>query len=373
LSAFSTLPLLPALLESLNTFGFTHQTDIQAQTIQALIDDKSLVGVSETGSGKTLAYVLPMLHKLKTLELNGSPVSKNGHPRGLVLVPGRELGVQVSKVFKSLTHTTRVRVRVALGGSKKKVSRRNVAGAFEVLVATPGRLKQLVASGEVSLDDVRTLVFDEADQMLDPSFLPVAKALLRACPKDVQLVLFSATLSEDMEGVVHGLFRTPPLLIRTRGSQRVVSTLRTVHKQISSHHRYETLVETIAPEPEISTMVFVNTRDQMEKLGKYLKGENIAFTSYRGQMEHQERKANLAQFRKGEVFLLLTTDLGGRGLDIERVERVINVHLPQTMDNYLHRVGRTARAGRSGVVVNLVTQRDRPLIDKLDKRAGRKK
>jgi superfamily II DNA/RNA helicase len=369
LSSFSTLSLLPTLLESLDALGFSQQTEIQAQTLPALLEDRSLVGVSETGSGKTLAYVLPMLHKLKNLELRGSSVSETRHPRGLVLVPGRELGEQVSKVFKSMTHKTRVRVRTALGGSKKKVTRQSVSGTFEILVATPGRLSQLVNGGEVNLEDVRTLVFDEADQMLDPSFLPVAKAIIRACPKNVQLVMFSATLPGGLETVVHEVFPNTPLVIRTRGSQRVVPTLQTIHTQISSHLRFETLVETLAQAPDVATMAFVNTRDQLEKLGKYLTSEGISFTSYRGQMDRQERRTNLARFRNGEVSLLLATDLGGRGLDIEGVDRVINVHLPQTLDNYLHRVGRTARAGRKGLVVNLVTQRDHPLIAKLDKRA----
>ncbi len=188
MSTFSELPLLPTLIESLREQGLTHPTDIQAKTLRPLLDDRALLGVAETGSGKTLAYALPLLHKLKSLELGGSVVSSAGRPRGLVLVPGRELGEQVSKVLKSLTHRTRLRVRVVLGGTKKKIARRNVAGKFEVLVATPGRLVQLLDSGELNLSDVRTLVFDEADQMLDAGFLPVAKRILGDCPPKVQLV-----------------------------------------------------------------------------------------------------------------------------------------------------------------------------------------
>ena len=198
------------------------------------------MGVSETGSGKTLAYVLPLIHKLKTLELAGSAVSKSRHPRGLILVPGRELGEQVSKVLKSLTHETRVRVRTALGGSKKKVSRKSVAGMFEILVATPGRLDSLVTSGEVNLSDVRTVVFDEADQLIDPGFLPVARRMLSVCPHKVQLVMFSATLSSDLEKLAHTLFPTPPVFIRTDGSQQVVKTLTTVNHNITNGERSKT-------------------------------------------------------------------------------------------------------------------------------------
>ncbi|MCO4743303.1 MAG: DEAD/DEAH box helicase [Proteobacteria bacterium] len=366
--SFSELPLLPTLLESLEAQGLTAPTDIQAQTVQPLLDDRSVLGVAETGSGKTLAYVLPLLHKLKTLENGGSSVSEPGKPRGLVLVPGRELGEQVSKVFKTLTHSTRLRVRVALGGSKKKVARQSVAGNFEVLVATPGRLIQLLDGDDLHLDDVRTVIFDEADQMVDPGFLPVAQRILGDCPNAVQVAMFSATLSQRLDAVVSSLFPSNPVRIRTSGSQRLVPTLKTENVNIINGQRREPLIALLREQPAVGTMLFMNTREQLDKVAEWLAEAGIPATSYRGQMDRLERRANLARFRDGEVAVLLATDLGGRGLDIERVGRVINVHLPQDIDNYLHRVGRTARAGRSGLVVNLVTQRDQPLLARLRKR-----
>ena len=371
MSSFFDTPLLSSLINTLAKQGINKPTDIQIKTIQPLLNDRSLMGVSETGSGKTLAYVLPLIHKLKTLELAGSAVSKSRHPRGLILVPGRELGEQVSKVLKSLTHETRVRVRTALGGSKKKVSRKSVSGMFEILVATPGRLDNLVTSGEVNLGDVRTVVFDEADQLIDPGFLPVAKRMLRACPHKAQLVMFSATLSSDLERVAHKLFPTTPVFIRTDGSQQLVKTLTIVNHSIINGKRSETLIGLLKKKPVVGTMAFVNTREQLDKVASWLVDESIPFTIYRGQMERSERRANLKRFRNGDVSVILTTDLGGRGIDIDRVERVINVHLPSDVDNYLHRAGRTARAGRTGLVVNLVTQRDQPLMAKLKKREKR--
>ena len=219
MSSFSELSLLPSLISSLSEQELTQPTEVQARTIPALLDDRSLVAVAETGSGKTLSYVLPMLHKLKTLELDGSAVSSAGRPRGLVVVPGRELGDQVSRVFKSLTHGTRLRVRTVLGGSRKQVARRNVSGNFEVLVATPGRLTQLLESGELHLDDVRMLVFDEADQMIDPGFLPVAQRVVSQCPAGTQLAMFSATFPQALEAVVKDLYATKPIMVRTQGSQ----------------------------------------------------------------------------------------------------------------------------------------------------------
>ncbi len=371
MSTFAALPLLPTLTQTLSEQGITHPTEIQSLTLKPLLDGRCLLGVSETGSGKTLAYVLPMLHHLKTMELAGAAVEKSRRPRGLVLVPGRELGEQVSRVLKGLTHATRLRVRTVLGGSAKKIARQSVAGSFEILVATPGRLTQLLDSDELSLADMRMVVIDEADQMVDPGFLPVAKRILSSCPPKVQLALFSATLPATLDGVVGALFPVEPVRSRTQGSRRRVPTRKTVNRTGLRGARREVLLAVLAEDAAAGTMLFVNTREQLDRVAEWLAEEGIAATSYRGQMDRQERRVSLARFRDGEINVLITTDLGGRGLDIERVERVVNVHLPQDLDNYLHRVGRTARAGRSGVVVNLVTQRDHALLGKIRQREER--
>lgn len=372
MTSFSELPLLPTLQTSLVRLGLERPTEIQARTLSPLLAGRSLVGVAETGSGKTLAFALPLLHRLKSLELGGSAVSEPGRPRAVVLVPARELGEQVSKVLKSLTHDTRLRVRTALGGSRKQVARQDVSGLFEVLVATPGRLEQLLDTQGLRLDDVRTLVLDEADQMLDPGFLPVASRIVGLCPKKVQLALFAATLPTGLHAVVKALFPSPPLRISTKGSQRLVPTLTTDNRSVVRGRRFDVLREVLEEDASVATILFVNTREQCDAVAAWLDDEGVPFATYRGQMDRKERRANLARFRAGDVHVLVSTDLGGRGLDIERVGRVVNVHLPRQLDNYLHRAGRTARAGRPGVVVNLVTERDRPLLTKLQKREAKR-
>lgn len=387
--SFAQFSLLPSLVESLEEQDITVPTDIQARALPELLDGQSVVGVAETGSGKTLTYVLPMLHRLKKLELRGSDgkpaasprpaapgkggkrkargpgVSDSGRPRGLVLVPARELGEQVCRVFKSLTHGTRLRVRSVLGGSKKQVARRNVAGAFEILVATPGRLVYLLEAGELRLDDVRMLVFDEADQLLDPGFRRVAMRIIDACPRAAQLALFSATLPEPLASSVLQLFRKPPVRIRSKGSRHLVRTLKTVNRTVVGGVRIDVLRDLFAKDATTATLLFANTRQQCDELSIWLDELQVSHVVYRGEMDRIERRANLKRFRNGEVQALLTTDLGGRGLDIPRVGRVINVHLPQDIDNYRHRVGRTARAGREGLVINLVTARDQPLMKEI--------
>lgn len=359
---FFDLGLLPTLVATLGEQGKTAPTEIQALAIPLLMAGRSVVGVAETGSGKTLAYGLPILHRCKALETDGDPVTAEGQPRAVILVPTRELGEQVARVLKTLTHTTRVRVRSALGGTTSEVARRNVSGAFEVLVATPGRLLKLLEAERVRLGDVRLLVLDEVDQMLDLGFQPDVTRIVAAAPETRQLALFSATVSPKVEGLIGRLYGPEPRILRTRGSHRLVASLTTSNRTVVDGDRWTQLVAVLAEEAPGGTLLFANTREQCDRLAGQLTSAGYRFVVYRGEMDRVARRANLEAFRKGEVALLLTTDLGSRGLDLPQVGRVINVHLCTDLQNYLHRAGRTARAGRPGLVVNLVTERDRPLL-----------
>lgn len=364
-ATFLDLGLLPSLVSTLYAQGKHSPTEIQRLAIPELVAGRSVVGIAETGSGKTLAYGLPVLHLCKTLEDAGSLVTAGGRPRAAILVPTRELGEQVAKVLKTLTHDTRVRVRSALGGTTAEVARRNVTGPFEVLVATPGRLLKQLDAGVLDLSDVRVLVLDEVDQMLDMGFLPDMNRVVAATPGQRQLGLFSATVAPKVEALITRLFGPSPRILRTGGSHRVVASLTTVNRQVKDGDRMEQLLAVLAEQTPGGTLLFANTRAQCDALAERLQAAGQACTVYRGEMDKVERRANLEAFRKGEVALLVTTDIASRGLDLPLVGRVINVHLCTEMKNYLHRVGRTARAGRPGLVVNLVTERDQPLVERL--------
>ncbi len=365
MSAFSSFDLLPTLQATLAEKEFKIPTEIQQRAIPALLGGRSVVGVSQTGSGKTLAYALPVLHLLKTLENEKDPVRVDGQPRACVVVPTRELGEQVSKVFKPFTHTTRLRVRTVLGGTTFEIARRNVKGPFEVLVATPGRLVKLLEMGLVNLGDVRVLVFDEADQMLDQGFLPDANKIVKACPSKRQLALFSATVSKSVESLMEKLF-TGAEVIRSGGSHKTVPTLATENREVVDGRRFPLLESLLGKSVKGGTLIFTNTREQCDKLAADLRKSGRECVVYRGEMDKVERRKNLKAFRDGAVELLISTDLASRGLDLDLVGRVINYHLPQQMENYLHRVGRTARAGRAGKVINFVTERDEKFIAKLE-------
>ena len=361
---FSSLDLLPSLKETLAEKNLVELTDIQERALPALLEGRSVVGVSETGSGKTLAYALPVLHLLKSLENAGDAVKDDAQPRAAVIVPTRELGEQVTRVFKPFTHTTRLRVRSVLGGTDLDVAKRNIKGPFEVLVATPGRLVQLVDRGLVKLGDVRILVFDEADQMLDQGFLPAANRIAAACTAGPQMALFSATVSPKVQELMTRLF-TGAEVIRSKGSHRLVSGLITQNLNVPDGKRFPLLEKFLTDEAEGGTILFTNTREQCDKLAGEMKKAGHSCVVYRGEMDKIERRKNLKLFREGKIQFLISTDLASRGLDVDHVGRVINYHLPQHMENYIHRVGRTARAGRKGLVVNLVTERDQPLVSRL--------
>ena len=361
MDSFADFNLLPSLQSSVAEKGLVTPTDIQIRVIPALLQGRSVVGVSETGSGKTLSFALPILHMLKALENNGDSITVESQPRAIVMVPTRELGEQLSRVFKPFTHTTRLRVRTLLGNSTPEVAKKNISGIFEILIATPGRLVKMLDRNLVNLCDIRILVFDEADQMLDQGFLPDARRIIESCPSFRQLALFSATISSAVQKLISELFADAEL-IRSKGSSSLASSLNTINRTVIDGNRFVLLEKILKEKVSGGTLIFTNTREQCDKLVDELKKTGYTCAIYRGEMDKVERRSNLKAFRDGKVSLLISTDLASRGLDVDHVDRVINYHLPRQLENYIHRVGRTARAGRRGTVINLVTERDAPLM-----------
>lgn len=367
MSKFTDFGLLPSLLKTLQKLGITKPTEVQNNLIPLMMGGQSVVGVSETGSGKTLTYALPILHILKSLEEEGQSVEMEATPRAIIMVPTRELGEQVAKVFKTLTHDTRLRVRTALGGMAMEQARRNTSGVFEILLATPGRLVQLMDQDLINLTDVRVLIFDEADQMIDQGFLPDSNKIYYACPKNLQLALFSATVSPAVQDLINDLFADAEVF-RSSGSGKVVKTLTTKNMIVKDGMRWPLLKKVLEQPVAGGTILFTNTREQCDNLAKELTDNGYEVVVYRGELEKSERRNNLKKFVEGKIKLLVATDLAGRGLDIHNVDRVINYHLPKQKENYLHRAGRTARAGRPGLVINLVTERDERVLAQVEGR-----
>lgn len=366
MSTFSDFGLLATLQKTLKEKNLKKPTEIQSKILPLMLGGDSVVGIAETGSGKTLAYALPLLHLLKTKEIQGDAVQSESSPRGLVLVPTRELGDQIAKVFKLFTHETRLRVRSALGGVPLAQARKSIVGEFEILIATPGRLAELMKQKAVHLDHVEVLIFDEADQMMDDTFKSDSHKIAEACPDDLLLGLFSATVNPAVEELMDNLFAKANVIF-TSGSGKTVKTLTTRNLKVENGERWPVLEKVLNQPMEGGTILFTNTREQCDKIAKQLEEAGYTFGLYRGDMDKAERRKIFEKFRNGIIDLLISTDLASRGLDIESVDRVINYHMPKDLSNYIHRVGRTARAGRKGLVVNLITERDDKVVAKIEK------
>lgn len=283
-TSFTQLQLLPTLLATLAEHRWHTLTDIQALALPALLDRRSVVAIAETGSGKTLSYALPVLDRLKRLEDDGNRIFTESEPRAVVIVPTRELGEQVCAVFKVFTHQTRLRVRSVLGGQKLKQNRESVAGMFEILVATPGRLERLVERKQISVDAVRVVVLDEADQLLDLGFMPQVSAFVKACPSNRQLALFSATMSAKVEDMVRRLVPDAEVL-STAGRNKVVPTLVTRHVDVPDGRRAPVLLQVLAEPNQGSTMLFANTREQCEAVAVVLSDAGHTCVVHRGEAD----------------------------------------------------------------------------------------
>ncbi len=363
-STFKDFDLLPTLQNTLKEKGFKNPTEIQIKIVPLMLSAQSVVGIAETGSGKTLAYALPVLHALKTLEMQGDQVTEPGTPLAIVMVPTRDLGEQIAKVFKQYTHETRLRVRAALGGMPLEQAKKNVSNPFEILLGTPGRIVQLMKAKMLDLSEVKILVFDEADQMMDDGFLPDSEMIAEACPDEIQLAMFSATESAQVQKMMETLFAKANV-IRSSGSGKTVETLTTKNLKVEDGKRWPVLEKLLETKIEGGTILFTNTREQCDKLAALLKENGYEAGLYRGDLDKIVRRKTIKAFREGTLDLLVSTELGARGLDIENVGRIVNYHMPKDILNYIHRAGRTARAGREGIVYNLVTERDQKVMEKI--------
>ena len=353
---FASLGLREELLQTLREVGYETPTPIQAATIPPLLAGRDVVGLAQTGTGKTAAFALPVLDRLDLTQKK---------PQALVLAPTRELALQVCEAFEHYASgTPGVKVLPVYGGQSYGVQLSALRRGVHVVVGTPGRVIDHLNRGTLDLSELRFLVLDEADQILDAGFLPAIRRILKGCPAERQLALFTATASDSVRSLISELF-DDALVVETEGRHRPVSTLTTVNINVPGGRRFPVLESLLDESVEGGTLIFTNTRGQCDELAEALVEAGYRCAVYRGDMDKLERRRNLRDFRDGALPVLISTDLAARGLDVESIGRVINYHLPRELKNYLHRAGRTARAGKPGTVVNLVTPRDRNLIKRL--------
>jgi ATP-dependent RNA helicase RhlE len=342
-STFSDLGVSARVRGTLARRGVTEPFAVQALVLGDAIAGRDVLARSATGSGKTLAFAIPIVETVRP---------HDAAPSALVLVPTRELAQQVADEFDDIAKAQGLRVGVAYGGvSIREQAKRNQKA--HVLIATPGRLQDLVERGSVRLDRVRILVLDEADRMLDMGFQPQVDRLVRRLPKDRQTMFFSATL----DGAVGNLARAytrDAILHEVESSTETVEGLDHRFVQVDAHSKVEALIDLLAHDGEL-TLVFVRTKRGADRLVHKLRQKEVKAEALHGDMPQRARQRALDRFERGSVRVLIATDVAARGLDLERISHVVNYDPPQDDKGYVHRVGRTARAGRTGTGITLVT------------------
>ncbi|MFD3424791.1 DEAD/DEAH box helicase [Nocardia fluminea] len=360
---FAELGLPVELVQTLRNAGIDKPFPIQAATIGDALAGRDVLGRGPTGSGKTLAFGLPMLTRLA----QGSQ-SKPGRPRGLVLVPTRELATQIEKALEDGARSLGLRVASVVGGAPIKRQADRLARGVDLLIATPGRLDDLIKQRNADLSDVTITALDEADHMADMGFLPQVTRLLDRTPKQGQRLLFSATLDGDVDKLVKRYMHSP-VTHSTAPAEASVSTM--------THHllyvRDKNIKRTVATEiaaREGLTIMFVRTKHGADRLAKQLRGAGVDAGSLHGGKAQNNRVRTLAAFADGSVPVLVTTDVAARGIHIDGVSLVVHFDPPAEHKAYLHRAGRTARAGEDGVVVTLVTDEERKDVTAMTRKAG---
>ena len=345
--AFAELELSAPLLAALRDRGYVTPTPIQVQAIPHLLEGRDLLGVAQTGTGKTAAFALPMLDLLSA----GGGRARPRQPRALVLTPTRELASQIADSFDAYGSRLRLRCTVVFGGVGQSPQVRALRGGVDVLVATPGRLLDLMNQGHVDLSRVEIFVLDEADRMLDMGFLRDVRRIVEPLPTRRQSLLFSATMPADIVRLAHTLLRdpvrvevTPPSSTVERVEQRVVFVEKQGKRALLTQILQDATIE--------RALVFTRTKHGADKVARHLATRGVSSAALHGNKSQGQRERALAAFRAGDVRALVATDIAARGLDVPGITHVINFDLPNVPESYVHRIGRTARAGRDGVAIS---------------------
>jgi len=350
---FDELGLAPELLRAISEEGYTDPTPIQAQAIPIVLSGKDLMGGAQTGTGKTAAFTLPLLQRI--LPFASPSPSPARHPvRILMLAPTRELAIQVYESVKTYSKYVPIRSLCTYGGVDIKPQIAEIRKGVEVLVATPGRLLDLVEQKCLNFGSVQALVLDEADRMLDMGFVPDVTRIINLLPKQRQSLLFSATFSEEIKKLADRMLQAP-ILIEVAKRNTVSETITHRVHPVAAEAKRALLVKLLKSSEFNQVLVFTRTKIETNKLARELQRAGIAADSIHGDKSQLDRMKALEAFKDGTILVLVATDVAARGLDIDHLPHVINFELPHTPEDYIHRIGRTGRAGKQGTAISLVS------------------
>ncbi len=352
---FSELGLAPAQVRSCESLGYTEPTPIQLQAIPVVLSGQDLIGCAETGTGKTAAFLLPIIQRITDKARPGIRV--------LVLAPTRELAAQIEKNYNELNRVKANRSVKIIGGASARTQISDLRRGAAVVIATPGRLLDLVERREVNLSGIEVLVLDEADRMLDMGFLPAIRRILSLLPAKKQTLLFSATMSSEIEKLARTTMKDPKLIEVSPRGQAAVNVEQSAYP-VAQESKTALLLDLLEREKFERVLVFTRTRRGAERLSHILSARDHSVNRIHSDRTQPQREAALRAFRDGRTRVLVATDIAARGLDVDAVSHVINFDVPSAPEDYVHRIGRTGRAGNTGRAITIVTP-----VDELSMRA----
>lgn len=363
MTTFNELGLAKPLLTALAQEGHKTPTPIQTAAIPALLKGHDLLGIAQTGSGKTAAFTLPLLHRL----IDKPAKAKAFHPRALILAPTRELAGQVRHRICAYGSGARLRAGLVIGGAPINKQKNLLRRGVDILIATPGRLEDLMKQGAVSLDAIEYFVLDEVDQMLDMGFIHAIRAITAKLPKTRQSLFFSATMPREIERLANGLLRNP---VRVEMKRRSPPKIDQSVMFITKPEKIGALMKIARGEAFTSGLVFSRTKHGADKIVKNLNGAGLSAQAIHGNRSQGQRERALKAFKSGDTRILVATDIAARGIDIQGVSHVINFDLPNVPETYVHRIGRTARAGAAGTAISFCSPEERAELRAIERLTG---
>jgi ATP-dependent RNA helicase RhlE len=358
---FESLGLNPALLKAVQELGFTHPTPIQVKAIPPVLEGRDMIGCAQTGTGKTAAFLLPVMHRLMA--------GTKGGTRVLVLEPTRELAAQVEEDFRDLGKHSHLKCATVYGGVGFGNQTTALRQGFDIIVATPGRLLDHMERGNAKFDKLTVLILDEADRMMDMGFIPDLRRILHKLPKVRQTLFFSATMPPEIERLSREMLKDPIKI--DVGRRPTPATGITAAVYPVAQNRKTSLLTLLLRSPNMnSVLVFTRTKHRAERLGEQLQSRGFSVAIIHGNRSQGQREQALDQFKDGKAQVMVATDIAARGLDIQDISHVINYDVPNTAEDYVHRIGRTGRAQAVGDAFTLVAYEEEAAMSEIEKSLG---
>ena len=358
---FSDFSLPADILSAVEKLGYKTPTPIQEKAIPVALEGRDIIGAAQTGTGKTAAYALPTITRLGELR---------GVPRCLVLVPTRELAIQVDEAFRGFSEKTADKIALLYGGVSYDPQVKALRAGAEIIVATPGRLLDLHQSGRADLSHIEVLVLDEVDRMLDMGFIEDVSAIIRFCPKKRQTLLFSATVNKTIREIADWAL-IDPVAIDVRTGSIAAETISHALYPVAGYQKYDLLLALLEHTQYRSVIVFTRTKRDADRITEWLEANKISVAAMHADRTQRERVEALEGFRHGKYSVLVATDIASRGLDISGVSHVINYNVPEHAEDYVHRIGRTGRAGDEGEAFTLFSPDELSQLQAIERLLGR--